>query len=59
MNEHPELYKPKPKAKPSKGERAILEEKQRIEAKEQARRAADGMPRIIDRTKRLPKATPD
>jgi putative FmdB family regulatory protein len=55
MNEHPELYKPRPKPKPSKGEREILSDIRRVEAKEEARRRKDGAPRIIDRTKRLPK----
>jgi putative FmdB family regulatory protein len=59
MNEHPELYKPKPKPRLSKGEREILADKQRLESKEEARKLRDGAPRIIDRTKRLPKVIPD
>jgi len=54
-NEHPELYKPKPKPRPSKGEREIVREKRQLEAKEDARRRKDGLPKVIDNTRRLPK----
>lgn len=59
MNEHPELYKPKPKRKPSKGEREIIGDIKRSEAKEEAYRRKEGMPKIIDNTKRLPKILDD
>lgn len=54
-NEHPELYKPKPKPTLSKGERDILADKQRLEVKKEQQRRRDGAPKIIDNTKRLPK----
>jgi putative FmdB family regulatory protein len=57
MNHHPELYKPAPKRRPSKGEREISADKQRMQAKEESYRRKEGMPRIIDRTKRLPRIT--
>ena len=59
MNEHPELYKPKPKPKPSKGEREIIREKQNLERKEDARRRKDGLAKVIDRTKQLPRPRRD
>jgi putative FmdB family regulatory protein len=52
MNEHPEINKPEPKRKKSKGELAISTERKRLEAKENARARKDGMPEIIDRTRR-------
>ncbi len=55
MNEHPELYKPAPKRKATKGEREILSDMQRVEVKEEVRRRKDGAPKIIDRTKSPPK----
>ena len=51
MNEHPELYKPTPKRRPTKGEREILSDRQRVDVKEEVRRRKDGAPKIIDRTK--------
>ena len=59
MNEHPELYKPRPKRAKSRGEREIVADVRHTEAKEEARRRKDGAPRIIDRTKRLPKIATD
>lgn len=55
MNEHPELAKPRPKPTLSKGEREIEREKAQAAAKEETRKRKDGAPRVIDRTKRLPK----
>ena len=52
MNEHPEINKPEPKRRKSKGETEIINERRRLEAKEQTRARKDGMPEIIDRTKR-------
>ena len=52
MNEHPELNKPEPRPRKSKGDTEIIKERRRLEAKEQARARKDGMPEIIDRTKR-------
>jgi putative FmdB family regulatory protein len=52
MNEHPEINKPEPKRKKSKGELAISAERRRLEAKEKARARKDGVPEIIDRTRR-------
>jgi putative FmdB family regulatory protein len=52
MNEHPEINKPEPKRKKSKGELAISAERKRLEAKEKARARKDGVPEIIDRTRR-------
>ena len=51
MNEHPELSKPRPKPRKSKGELEIARDKRQIAAKEDARRRAAGMPKVIDRTK--------
>ncbi len=52
MNEHPEINKPQPKRKKSKGELEILADRKRVEGKERARARKDGMPEIIDRTSR-------
>ncbi len=52
MNEHPEINKPEPKRKKSKGELEIAREKRHVEAQEKRRARADGMPEIIDRTRR-------
>jgi putative FmdB family regulatory protein len=54
MNQHPELYKPAPKRKKSKGEREILADKRRVAAREEARRRKDGAPKIYDVGKRQP-----
>jgi putative FmdB family regulatory protein len=51
MNEHPELQKPRPKRRPSKGEREIMRDKAHLKAKENARRRRDGAPKIIDGTR--------
>ena len=59
MNEHPELYKPKPKRQKSKGEREIISNFREVEAKEDNRRRGAGLPNIIDNTKRLPKGLSD
>jgi hypothetical protein len=50
MNEHPELAKPRPKPTKSKGEREIARERKHEEAKEDARKRRDGIPKVIDRT---------
>ena len=52
MNEHPEVNKPRPKPKKSKGEVAAQSDRQQAAAKEQARRKRDGVPEIIDSTPR-------
>lgn len=52
MNEHPELTKPRPKRQKSKGEMEIARERKHAEAKEEARKRRDGVPRVIDRSKR-------
>ena len=52
MNEHPEINKPEPKRRKSKGEREIISDRRRVEAKEQMRALKDGAPQIVDRTKR-------
>jgi putative FmdB family regulatory protein len=52
MNEHPEINKPRPKPKPSKGELEARRDRRHAEAKEEAKRRAAGMPRVIDRTRR-------
>ncbi len=52
MNEHPEINQPEPKRRKTKGEQAISTERKRLEAKEKARARKDGMPEIIDRTRR-------
>lgn len=57
MNQHPELYKPPPKRRPSKGEREIIKEQHHLVAREERYRRKEGAPRIIDNTKRLPKLT--
>lgn len=50
MNEHPEINKPQPKRKKSRGELEIIRERTRLEATEKAKMRRDGMPEIIDRT---------
>ena len=52
MNEHPEINKPQPKPRKSKGELAALADRKRAVAKENARQRRDGVPQIIDRTAR-------
>jgi putative FmdB family regulatory protein len=52
MNEHPEINKPRPKPKKSKGELSAAADRRHAEAREEARRRRDGAPRIIDRTRR-------
>ena len=51
-NEHPELIKPEPRRRPSKGETEIARDKQQAAAKENRKRVKDGAPIIRDRTKR-------
>lgn len=53
MNEHPELVKPKPPPRKSKGELEIQREKREHKRREEERKRRDGAPRIIDRTRRL------
>lgn len=50
MNEHPEVNKPQPKRKKSRGELEIIRERTRLEATEKAKMRRDGVPEIIDRT---------
>jgi putative FmdB family regulatory protein len=52
MNEHPEINKPRPKPRKSKGEVSALADKRAAAAKEESRRQRAGVPRIIDRTRR-------
>jgi putative FmdB family regulatory protein len=52
MNEHPELAKPRPPARKSKGDLEIERDKRVVEAKERKRRRDSGVPEIIDRSKR-------
>ena len=52
MNEHPEINKPRPKPKKSKGELDIIAEKKRLKAREAEERRKAGMAQIIDRTAR-------
>jgi putative FmdB family regulatory protein len=52
MNEHPEINKPEPKRRKSKGELEIVADRKRSEAKEKARARKDGAPQIVDRTRR-------
>jgi putative FmdB family regulatory protein len=52
MNEHPEINKPEPKARKSKGEMEIISEKRRLNAREKAAQRRDGVPQIIDRSAR-------
>jgi putative FmdB family regulatory protein len=51
-NEHPELNKPRPKPRKTRGERSALEDRNRAAAKEAAYRQKEGLRPIIDRTKR-------
>jgi hypothetical protein len=53
MNEHPEINKPRPKPRKSKGELEILRDKRQIEAKERSCRRRERLPEIIDRTPKL------
>jgi putative FmdB family regulatory protein len=50
MNEHPEINKPQPKPRKSKGELSAQADRRRAIAKEQARQRKDGVPQIIDRS---------
>ncbi len=52
MNEHPEINKPRPKPRKSKGELEIQRDKQRLRAQESVRKRRDGVPEIIDRVPR-------
>jgi putative FmdB family regulatory protein len=52
MNEHPEVNKPRPKPKKSKGDLSALADKRQAEAKEAKRRRDAGYAPIIDRSKR-------
>ena len=48
MNEHPEINKPEPPRRKSKGELAATADRKRLEQKERARARKDGMPEIVD-----------
>lgn len=52
MNEHPEINKPQPKRKKSRGELEIIADRARAEAKQRQTARKDGAPEIIDNTKR-------
>jgi putative FmdB family regulatory protein len=52
MNEHPEINKPRPKPKKSKGEIEAMRDRQHAAAKEEAKRRASGMPKVINRSPR-------
>ncbi len=52
MNEHPEINKPQPKRQKSKGELEIIADRRNVESKDRARARRDGVPEIIDNTKR-------
>lgn len=52
MNEHPELNKPRPKPKKSKGDISALNDRRAAQAKEERRMRKDGIKPIIDRTGR-------
>jgi hypothetical protein len=52
MNEHPELAKPRPKPAKSKGELEVIRERKHEAAKEEARKRREGVPKVIDRTRR-------
>jgi putative FmdB family regulatory protein len=52
MNEHPEINKPKPPPRPSKGELSARRDRREAEAKEAGRRRRDGAPQIINHSKR-------
>jgi hypothetical protein len=52
MNEHPEINKPQPKPRKSKGELSAQADRKQAIAKEQARQRKDGVPQIIDRRAR-------
>ena len=52
MNEHPEINKPQPRQRKSKGELEISTERKRLAAKERSQKRKDGVPEIIDGAKR-------
>lgn len=52
MNEHPEIHKPKPPRRKSKGELSTLADKRAAAAKETKRRSDAGLSEIIDHTRR-------
>lgn len=49
-NEHPELVKPQPRRRPSKGDAAVAQDKAQAKAKEEKKMRASGLVPIIDRT---------
>jgi putative FmdB family regulatory protein len=51
MNEHPELAKPRPKPRKSKGDLEIQRDKREIERKEKKARRDAGLPEVIERWK--------
>src|SRR5437868_5858908 len=53
-NEHPELNKPEPRRRPSKGELEIQKEKRHEAAKEEKKKRASGVPIIRDRRSQTP-----
>jgi putative FmdB family regulatory protein len=52
MNEHPEINKPRPKPKKSKGDLEAIRDRRQQEAKEERKRRASGVPHIINRSRR-------
>ncbi len=50
MNEHPEINKPRPPRKKSKGEIAAIQDRQQMTAKEEKKMRDSGIAPIIDRT---------
>ncbi len=48
MNEHPEINKPRPKPRKSKGEAAVAEDKKAATTKDKARQRKDGVPQMIE-----------
>jgi len=51
-NEHPEINKPRPKAKKAKGELEIARDKRQLQAKERQLRRKWGVREVIDTTRR-------
>jgi putative FmdB family regulatory protein len=52
MNEHPEINKPRPKPKKSKGQLEAIADRKHEERKENARRKKERLPEIVDHTRR-------
>lgn len=51
MNEHPEINKPRPKPRKTRGELEIERDKRHVESRERKRRRDSGMPEVVENWK--------